>query len=180
MAAYFCGICKFFDDDLTKGIWHCNSCGLCRVGGKDNFVHCDHCHMCVPPGNHKHTERAFECNCPICNEFLLTSTSPSFRPGPCHHPIHASCYKKLIKNRTSCPICNKSYSELKILLEENWKYLRELKKYYPVPPEYTNWRVEVLCYDCEKRTDSDYHWIGTECSHCHGWNTTITKTIHPN
>jgi RING finger/CHY zinc finger protein 1 len=180
MAAYFCGICKFFDDDLTKGIWHCAACGLCRLGGKDNYVHCDICHMCLSPGPHKHTERAFECNCPICNEYLLTSTMTPIKPEPCNHPIHASCYKKLIKNeRFSCPVCNKSYSELKDFLQDYWSQKRQFKNANPMPSEYRNWRIEVLCYDCEKRTESDFHWLGTECSHCHGWNNTITKTIPP-
>lgn len=43
MARYFCGKCKLWDDDSTKSIYHCNSCGICRVGhglGKDYF-HCD-------------------------------------------------------------------------------------------------------------------------------------------
>ena len=41
-AWYFCKICKLWDDDATKSIYHCNDCGLCRRGeglGKD-FFHC--------------------------------------------------------------------------------------------------------------------------------------------
>lgn len=41
-AWYYCGICKLWDDDTTKNIYHCNDCGICRVGrglGKD-FFHC--------------------------------------------------------------------------------------------------------------------------------------------
>jgi len=178
MAAYFCGICKFFDDDISKGIWHCEKCGLCRVGGKDNFVHCDICHMCFHPGPHKHTERAFETNCPVCNEYLLTSTSPAFLPAPCRHPIHTRCWKQLIKHRISCSICSKTYSDLDVT--DLWESFRQMKNESHLPPEYQNWRVEVLCNDCEKRTETGYHWVGTECSYCHGWNTTITKTMRPN
>ena len=39
---YYCGICKLWNDDPNKPIYHCNDCGLCRVGqglGKD-FFHC--------------------------------------------------------------------------------------------------------------------------------------------
>ena len=32
LAHYYCGVCKFFDDDDKKYIWHCDKCGLCRVG----------------------------------------------------------------------------------------------------------------------------------------------------
>ena len=41
-AAYYCDICKLWDDDATKDIYHCDDCGICRRGkglGTD-FVHC--------------------------------------------------------------------------------------------------------------------------------------------
>lgn len=44
-AWYYCGVCKLWDDDPQKYIYHCNDCGICRVGkglGKD-FYHCQVC-----------------------------------------------------------------------------------------------------------------------------------------
>ena len=41
-AWYYCKICKLWDNDATKDIYHCNDCGICRKGrgiGKD-FFHC--------------------------------------------------------------------------------------------------------------------------------------------
>lgn len=41
-AYYFCKLCKLWDDDSTRPIYHCDSCGICRRGeglGKD-FFHC--------------------------------------------------------------------------------------------------------------------------------------------
>ena len=41
-AWYYCDVCKLWDDDPTRSIYHCNDCGICRVGqglGKD-FYHC--------------------------------------------------------------------------------------------------------------------------------------------
>lgn len=41
-AWYYCDVCKLWDDDNQKSIYHCNDCGICRVGqglGKD-FFHC--------------------------------------------------------------------------------------------------------------------------------------------
>ena len=41
-AWYYCDICKLWDDDAGKSIYHCSDCGICRRGeglGKD-FVHC--------------------------------------------------------------------------------------------------------------------------------------------
>lgn len=41
-AWYYCDICKLWDDDSSKKIYHCLDCGICRMGegiGKD-YVHC--------------------------------------------------------------------------------------------------------------------------------------------
>jgi uncharacterized CHY-type Zn-finger protein len=50
-AWYYCEICKLWDDNSSKKIYHCADCGICRKGeglGKD-FIHCkvrmsDNCH----------------------------------------------------------------------------------------------------------------------------------------
>jgi uncharacterized CHY-type Zn-finger protein len=41
-AWYYCGVCKLWDNDSNKSIYHCSDCGICRKGrglGKD-FFHC--------------------------------------------------------------------------------------------------------------------------------------------
>lgn len=41
-AVYYCDICKLWDNDARRRIYHCEDCGICRVGeglGKD-YVHC--------------------------------------------------------------------------------------------------------------------------------------------
>jgi len=41
-AWYYCDVCKLWDDSPEKSIYHCNDCGICRLGeglGKD-FFHC--------------------------------------------------------------------------------------------------------------------------------------------
>ncbi|KAL8831785.1 MAG: hypothetical protein Q9170_005142 [Blastenia crenularia] len=41
-ARYYCSVCKLWDNDHSKSIYHCNDCGICRIGqglGKD-FYHC--------------------------------------------------------------------------------------------------------------------------------------------
>ncbi len=48
-ARYYCDVCKLWDDDPQKSIYHCNDCGICRVGqglGKDFF----HCEVCIHLG----------------------------------------------------------------------------------------------------------------------------------
>lgn len=46
-AWYYCDVCKLWDDDPRRCIYHCHDCGICRVGqglGKD-FFHCKVRHM---------------------------------------------------------------------------------------------------------------------------------------
>ena len=53
-ARYYCDICKFWDDSPGKSIYHCNDCGICRVGeglGKDFF----HCKVSRPRGPNSKT-----------------------------------------------------------------------------------------------------------------------------
>ncbi|KAF8940322.1 hypothetical protein BGZ58_006969 [Dissophora ornata] len=72
-------IVRFWDDDPNKNIYHCEECGICRVGqgpGKD-FFHCKKCNVCIHIGikdSHKCIEGNLERDCPICGEYLFTST----------------------------------------------------------------------------------------------------------
>ncbi|XP_037414074.1 probable E3 ubiquitin-protein ligase RZFP34 isoform X2 [Triticum dicoccoides] len=43
MGKYFCEVCKLFDDDVSKQQYHCHACGICRIGGRENFFHCSKC-----------------------------------------------------------------------------------------------------------------------------------------
>jgi hypothetical protein len=31
--------------------------------------------------------------------------------------------------------------------------------------------VLVLCYDCDQRSHAPFHYLGMECGHCRGFNT---------
>ena len=52
MFQYICEPCQIFDN-VDKGQFHCQGCGLCRLGGRQNFFHCDTCEMCLPLGLQK-------------------------------------------------------------------------------------------------------------------------------
>ena len=42
---YFCDRCNLWTND--DSVWHCDKCGICRKGGKENFFHCDTCNLCL-------------------------------------------------------------------------------------------------------------------------------------
>jgi hypothetical protein len=80
LAKYYCGECKLWDNDPKKNIYHCHDCGICRIGkglGQDYF-HCKKCNVCMAislKDNHKCIERNLESDCPICGEYMFTSTT---------------------------------------------------------------------------------------------------------
>jgi hypothetical protein len=80
VSKYYCHECKLWDDDPKKNIYHCHDCGICRIGkglGIDYF-HCKVCNICMAmnlKGRHKCIERNLESDCPICGEYMFTSTT---------------------------------------------------------------------------------------------------------
>ncbi|KAL5569562.1 hypothetical protein UlMin_026137 [Ulmus minor] len=111
MAKYYCNICKLFDDE--RNVYHCPFCNLCRVGkglGIDYF-HCMSCNCCLSIKilTHECKENCLESNCPACNEFLFTSSTP-VRGLPCGHYIHSSCFEA---NPYPCLSCSQSAGEKK-------------------------------------------------------------------
>lgn len=77
-------------------MYHCPFCNLCRLGqglGVD-FFHCMTCNCCLGMKlvDHKCREKGLETNCPICCDFLFTS-SETVRALPCGHFMHSACFQ---------------------------------------------------------------------------------------
>jgi len=122
--AYYCGICKLWDDDAKKNIYHCPGCNLCRIGrglGID-FFHCDTCKACLSISlqqNHKCVEDTLHANCPICWEKLFDSREP-MSMLQCGHAIHTECLKKFTQNGYfRCPSCNSMIMDEKTIAQAN-------------------------------------------------------------
>jgi len=166
---YFCEICKLIDDQDKKQ-YHCDGCGICRVGGRDKFFHCEICDMCLPQklkNRHRCVEKMSRTNCPICMEDIHTSRIPSHIP-PCGHLIHKTCYTALFRGgHYACPICQVSM----VNMESFWRSLDIEIESTPMPPEYRNYILTILCRDCHELSDVPMHPIGAKCSSCGSYNT---------
>ncbi|KAJ3154547.1 hypothetical protein HDU86_004676 [Geranomyces michiganensis] len=174
MSEYYCTICKLWDDDRTKHIYHCKDCGICRIGrglGVDYF-HCDKCNACMAigldRGNHKCIERNLECDCPICGEYMFTSTSTVIFM-PCGHCIHYSCHQTYIQTSYQCPTCFKSLSDM----TDYFARIDSMLAQHTMPAEYANMTSHLYCNDCEQRSDARYHFLYHKCAHCKGYNTRV-------
>ena len=102
MGTYYCAICHLFDNaSLEKGIFHCTDCGICRIGGRDNFYHCLPCGACLANElrtNHKCVSDSTRQDCPICLEYMFDAREES-RILRCGHAMHSSCFAKVASSR---------------------------------------------------------------------------------
>ncbi|KAH7678821.1 RING finger and CHY zinc finger domain-containing protein 1 [Dioscorea alata] len=176
MGEYFCSICKFYDDDITKGQYHCDDCGICRVGGKDKFFHCRACGSCYSTqllDNHSCVENSMKQQCPICCEYLFDSLKGTSIMN-CGHTIHTDCFEELLEhNKYTCPICSRAAIDM----SEQWRLL-DLRVEATVMPEvFRNKKVWILCNDCNSTSEVVFHIIGHKCSRCGSYNT--RKTAKP-
>ncbi|KAK3680725.1 zinc-ribbon-domain-containing protein [Podospora appendiculata] len=175
-ACYYCGVCKLWNDDPHKAIYHCNDCGLCRVGqglGKD-FFHCKKCMACISmTGAHKCIERSIDCDCPICGEYLFNSPKPVVFMQ-CGHSIHRHCFHAHMNSSYKCPLCNKSC----VNMEYQFRNLDLAILNQPMPHEYRDARAVVSCNDCSAKSQTAFHWLGLKCSVCNSYNTVQLQLLH--
>ncbi|XP_058088367.1 zinc finger protein BRUTUS-like isoform X2 [Magnolia sinica] len=173
MAKYYCNICKFFDDE--RMVYHCPFCNLCRLGkglGID-FFHCMTCNCCLGMKlvEHKCREKGLETNCPICCDFLFTS-SAAVRALPCGHFMHSACFQAYTCSHYTCPICSKSLGDMAVY----FGMLDALLAAEELPEEYRDRCQDILCNDCDKKGTSRFHWLYHKCGFCGSYNTRVIKT----
>lgn len=172
---YTCLVCNLFDDE-DRNQYHCEGCGICRVGGRGRFFHCKVCNMCLPMQlqveGHKCVENVSRSNCPVCLDDIHTSRIPCHIPF-CGHLLHRTCFEELLSSgHYACPTCQTSMMDMNQL----WEYLDAEVAATPMPKEYENYIVDILCKDCHKESTVKFHVVGLKCSHCGAYNTCRTKT----
>eukprot|EP00898_Chlorokybus_atmophyticus_P000114 jgi/Chlat1/1102/Chrsp110S01589 len=176
LAKYYCDTCKFWDDDPTKDIYHCPHCRLCRIGkGLDiDYFHCHKCNACmsVQKRNHKCVERSLESNCPICHEYMFTSTSPVMFLN-CGHCMHGRCLDEYLKTNYICPVCSKSLADMSQLFKQIDKLVAKDK----LPKEFRNKYSKVLCSDCEVKSITKFHFMYHKCQGCGSYNTKVLERL---
>ena len=52
-----------------------------------------------------------------------------------------------------------------------WQHLDAEIAVTPMPQDYANWRVDILCNDCNKPSRVQFYILGLKCSHCRSYNT---------
>ncbi|QSS54363.1 CHY zinc finger domain-containing protein [Histoplasma capsulatum var. duboisii H88] len=179
-ACYYCSVCKLWDNDSQKSIYHCNDCGICRIGqgiGKD-YYHCKTCSVCIPISiqqTHRCIERSTQCDCPICGDYMFTSPETVIFMK-CGHSIHQKCFSQYSTTSYRCPICSKTIANM----EAHFRSLDRTINDQPMPPDFMDTRALISCNDCSAKSAVQYHWLGLKCEICYSYNTTQIQLLTAN
>nr|XP_020445946.1 RING finger and CHY zinc finger domain-containing protein 1 [Monopterus albus]XP_020445947.1 RING finger and CHY zinc finger domain-containing protein 1 [Monopterus albus] len=165
---YYCDICHLFDKDKKQ--YHCQPCGICRIGPRESYFHCEKCNLCLAQdlhGNHKCVENVSRQNCPVCMEDIHTS-----RIGacvlPCGHLLHKTCFDDMVRRGVyRCPLCMHSARNM----EDEWDQMDIEITESPMPTEYQGATVKIICNDCQAHCMVPFHVLGLKCSSCGSYNT---------
>jgi hypothetical protein len=175
MHKYTCLKCSLYEHNINKNIYHCDLCGICRIGNKNEYKHCIKCNICwciKSYENHpckidqKHNE------CIIClNDCWGSQMTPSILQ--CGHSFHQECINEYFKENYTCPICKKSaYIPLSL-----WNLIEIYVNNSNLSEEMDKWKTYIYCNDCENKNYVKYHPIYHKCIECNSWNTSIINII---
>lgn len=176
-ARYFCAKCKFYDGSPGKNIYHCDHCRICRVGkglGHDNF-HCSNCDACVSlkyEKDHRCLKRSLDAHCPVCKQYLFTSTKPVVFMK-CGHTMHAHCFDDYISSYYTCPLCHKALTNM----TSYYNQIDQVVQHQTLPEEIRSRRAEILCHDCGGKCETQFHYLHLKCTLCNSYNTRLIRTF---
>jgi uncharacterized CHY-type Zn-finger protein len=180
-AKFSCKKCNIWCSKITNS-FHCNDCGICRQGKKEDYFHCNGCNICLSincKDNHKCSKLDNNADCLICFNSLFLNINDSVVILPCNHLIHKNCLEELRKNShksnkiPSCMICRKSVNSHSLYESIYDNYIIN----NPLPSYYDNWIAEILCNDCCIKSNTKYHTKYIKCIECKSYNTTLINKI---
>lgn len=170
-AGYFCAKCNLFDDDFKqKKNYHCDKCGICRVGGKEQSYHCDKCECCLPlevKDDHNCIKGTLKQDCAVCMTDMYTSRE-TINIMNCGHAIHETCFLGYLQTSIACPICKKSLVDPKLLEADFDQQFAE----YHMSKELQEQKMFIMCNDCFHKSEVGFHVMGGKCVKCRSYNTT--------
>jgi len=179
-AQYHCPKCNIWMA-LDKRPFHCDQCGFCRVGGRENFRHCVQCCMCISTSvydTHSCMEDKYKNNCPVCREDMFSSRQ-SPQDLPCGHAIHAHCFRNLAGFDYRCPICKKTVVS-RASMSAAWSERARDIEMQPMPEDLAR-VVSIMCNDCERKSENcNWHFLGVQCPECSSFNTVVENMASGN
>ncbi|KAF0308457.1 RING finger and CHY zinc finger domain-containing protein 1 [Amphibalanus amphitrite] len=165
---YFCSICRLYDKSRDQ--YHCEECGLCRVGPREKTFHCAQCGSCYPLSerqSHQCRPAAALDDCAVCLDDLHSSRA-AVHVNRCGHSLHEACRQQMLQHGLfSCPLCNVSMLEMQPV----WRELDKAVQQTAMPSQYRHLLASVLCRDCQATSVAPFHVVGLKCAQCGSYNT---------
>jgi hypothetical protein len=134
------------------------------------------CNVCITIAratSHRCHPDAMDNDCPICGEYLFTS-STAVVSMPCGHYLHKDCYNLYMETAYKCPICKKSA----VSMDLQWGKLTQAIESQPMPEQFKNTRAIIQCNDCSAKSSVKYHWLGNQCGTCESYNTNELRIVN--
>ncbi|KAK2996982.1 hypothetical protein RJ639_025356 [Escallonia herrerae] len=127
------------------------------------------CFSILLKDDHPCVEGAMHHDCPVCFEYLF-ETRNDVSVMRCGHTMHRSCLDEMKEHsQYACPLCCKSVCDM----SKVWERLDMEVAATPMPENYRNKMVRILCNDCGLPSEVKYHIIGQKCPNCKSYNTRL-------
>lgn len=91
----------------------------------------------------------------------------------CGHKIHSQCLQEWSKKSYKCPLCKKSFCDMK----NYWLQIDQFLENQEMPDELKNKKCNILCNDCNLKSIVNYHFLYNKCTKCLGYNTDIIDIL---
>jgi predicted RNA-binding Zn-ribbon protein involved in translation (DUF1610 family) len=72
-------------------------------------------------------------------------------------------------NKYTCPLCSKLIIDHEIFNTR----MQGVIESFPIPEEYKDKEVNILCNECGNKSITLWHFIGHKCDSCGSYNTNI-------
>lgn len=160
---YFCEVCRLYNDG-EGDMFHCEKCGICRLGKREENYHCEKCEACVAEDSrdvHMCTAGSLHSECPVCREWLFTSRR-AVRYMRCGHAMHAECWDMYTLVSYVCPICKKSLADMQAYYDEVDVVMERERG--NMPPECQERVSRIYCNECDRSSETPFHFEYHKCS----------------
>lgn len=172
-ARYYCATCRLWQDK-RQSVFHCEQCGICRVGPRENFEHCANCGICVARAGHDCKPLQREEACAVCTETIFDSRKGIARLK-CRHSLHRTCLQRLCEaDILNCPLCLKPMADESPALVEHVDRLNDTHREFSAEV-FGGLTTGIICNACvQKSEEVPMALYGLKCPRCGSYNTRRT------
>ena len=89
----------------------------------------------------------------------------------CGYVMLAKCIHQNVNCRALSTSRCQLFSNYIFVIEQVWPAMGFEKEQLETPDKYKTLMKKIICNDCSKECETEFHVVGLECKHCGGFNT---------